>query len=146
MHPTDRRLNFCLIGLIFGLLLVGLVSGTPLRQVVQVLPACIVLLALSLPASWSPYAALAIFSFWLLIMALNWLQILGISHVLTGTFSRAEAILNLFIAGWCLIGLFRFLAAPSSAKLPARIIAFLSFAALQIAALWLSLQPYLSHR
>ena len=143
---TDRRLSSCLMGLIFGLLLVGLVSGTPLRHVVQVLPACIVLVALSRSAPWSPYAASAIFTFWLLIMALIWLFLLGIAHVLTGNFTRPEIILTVFIGGWCLLGLFQFFRAPTVAALTTRIVAFVGFALLQVAVLWLSLQPYLSHR
>lgn len=146
MPPTDRRLNSCLIGIILGLMLVGLVSGTPLRHVVQVLPACIVLVLPTRPSSWSPFAALAIFIFWLILMALIWLYLLGIAHVITGTFSTPEIILTIFIGGWCIVGLFRFFAAPVSAKPAARVIAFVGFALLQIAALWLSLQPYLAHR
>ncbi|HEY2118907.1 MAG TPA: hypothetical protein VGH37_06960 [Candidatus Acidoferrum sp.] len=143
MPPTDRRLNVCLIGIILGLLLVGFVSGTPLRHVVQVLPACIVLVALRRGASWGPYAAYAIFSFWLLIMTLIWLHLLGLVHLITGNLSTIEIILTIFIAGWCLLGIIR----VSFAGKPAiRILGFLSFALLQIAALWLSMQPYLSHR
>jgi hypothetical protein len=146
MSQSDRRLNSCLMGIILGLILVGLVSGTPLRHVVQVLPACIVLVALNRPTPWTSYAALAIFIFWLLIMALIWLHILGLAHILSGNFSRAETVLTFFIGGWCLVGLFRFFTTPTSAKLAARVTAFAGFALLQIAALWLSLQPSLSNR
>ncbi len=146
MSQNDRRLNSCLMGIILGLILVGLVSGTPLRHVVQVLPACIVLVALNRPTPWTSYAALAIFLFWLLIMLLIWLHLLGLAHVLSGTFSTTETVLTIFIGGWCLVGLFRFFTTPTAAKLPARIIAFVGFALLQIAALWISLQPYLAHR
>ena len=146
MSESDRRLNSCLMAIILGLILVGIVSGTPLRHVVQVLPACIVLVALNRPASWMPYAALAIFIFWLLIMALIWLHLLGLTHIFAGNFSRAETVLTFFIGGWCLVGLFRFFTTPTAAKLPARVIAFVGFALLQVSALWLSLQPSLSNR
>ncbi len=146
MPQTDRRLNSCLMGIILGLILVGIVSGTPLRHVVQVLPACIILVALSRPTPWGRYAALAIFCFWLLIMVLIWLYLLGLAHVLTGNFTRPEIILTIFIGGWSLIGLFRFFTSPPSAKPPTRIISFVGVAVFQIVALWLSLQPYLSHR
>lgn len=143
VSSTDRRLSSCLIGLIFGLLLVGLVSGTPLRHVVQVLPACIVLVALKRGASWAPLAAYAIFSIWLLLMTLIWLHLLNLVHLITGNFSTPETILTIFIAGWSVLGIIR---TPFTAKLAVRVIAFLSSAILQIAALWLSSQPYLSHR
>lgn len=143
---ADRRLSSCLMGLIFGLILVGLVSGTPLRHVVQVLPACIVLVVLSQRASWSPYAATAIFAFWLLIMALIWLYLLGVARIITGDFTKTETILTVFIAGWCLLGLFHFVRTPTTITLTTRIVSFVAFALLQVGALWLSLQPYLSHR
>lgn len=143
MPPSDRRLNPCLIGVILGLLLVGLVGGTPLRHALQVMPACIVLVALIRGASWGPLAAYAIFSFWLLIMVLIWLHLLGIAHILNGSFSTIEIILTVFVGGWCLFGI---ISTPFSAKLAVRVFAFLSFALLQIAALWLSLQPYFARR
>lgn len=143
---ADRRLSSCLMGLIFGLILVGLVSGTPLRHVVQVLPACIVLVARSQRASWSPYAATAIFAFWLLIMLLIWLYLLGIARIITGDFTKTETILTVFIAGWCLLGLFHFVRTPTTITLTTRIVSFVAFALLQVGALWLSLQPCLSHR
>ncbi len=146
MPQTDRRLNYCIMGIILGLILVGLVSGTPLRHMVQVLPACIILVASGQRNTWGHYAALAIFSFWLLIMLLIWLHLLGLAHVLTGDFSRPEIVLTIFIGGWCLIGLYRFSTSPASAKPATRIIAFVAFTLLQVAALWISLQPYLSHR
>jgi hypothetical protein len=146
VSSTDRRLSSCLMGLIFGLLLVGLVSGTPLRHVVQVLPACVVLVALSRRASWSPYAAIAIFAFWLLIMTLIWLFLLGIAHILSGTFTRAEIILTIFIGGWSMFGLINFFRTRTTSTLTSCIVAFVGAALLQVGALWLSLQPYLSHR
>ena len=133
------------MGMIFGLILVGLVSGSPLRHVVQVLPACIVLVALSQRASWGPYAAMTIFMFWFLIMALIWLYLIGLAHVVTGNFTKPETILTIFIGGWCLLGLFHFVRAPTTTMFTTRIAAFTGVAALQVAALWLSLQPYLSH-
>ena len=146
VSSTDRRISSCLMGLIFGLLLVGLVSGTPLRHVVQVLPACVVLVALSRRATWSPSASAALFAFWLLIMILIWLFLLGLAHILTGNFSRAETILTFFIGGWSLFGLVNFFRTPASTSLTSRLTAFVAFALLQVAVLWLSMQPYLSHR
>ena len=140
---ADRRLSSCLIGVILGLILVGLVSGTPLRHVIQVLPACIALVGLTRGASWAPLAAYETFSFWLLVMTLIWLHLLNLVHLITGNFSITEIILTFFIAGWCVLGIIR---TPFTGTRAVRVIAFLSFALLQIGALWLSLQPYLSHR
>lgn len=144
--PTDRRLSSCLMGVILGLLLVGLVSCTPLRHVVQVLPACIVLIVLRRRASWALYAAATIFAFWLIVMTLIWLFLLGLTDVLRGEFSTAEVILTLFIGVWCILGLFNFSRIAMSASMIARIVASLSATILQVAALWASMQTYISHR
>jgi hypothetical protein len=146
MPEPDRRLSSCLIGLILGLLLVGFVSGTPLRHVVQVLPASLALFLLRRRPSWSPYAALAIFLFWFLIMGLIWLHLLGLAHIIIGNFSHVEIILTVLIAIWTLFGLLNFFRSSSSATMTSRILSFSLFLALQIAALWLSMQSYLSHR
>jgi hypothetical protein len=108
MWQQEQRLRSCMIGLIIGLLLVGYVSGTPLRHVVQVLPACVALLLLRRGPSWSPYAALPIFFFWLLLMALIWLHLFGVAHAITGHFSWIEIVLTVFIALWSLFGMLNF--------------------------------------
>ena len=146
MPEPDRRLSSCLIGLILGLLLVGFVSGTPVRHVVQVLPASLALFLLRRRPSWSPYAALPIFLFWFLIMGLIWLHLLGLAHIITGNFSHVEIILTVLIAIWTLFGLLNFFRSSFSATMTSRVLSFSLFLALQIAALWLSMQPYLSHR
>lgn len=146
MAEPNSPLRGRLIAVILGLLLVGFISGTPLRHVVQVLPACIALIVVGRRASWAQYASLAIFNFWIFIMALIWLHLLGIAHLINGDFSKPEIILTIFIAGWCLFGSLMPSADSSAVKLGTRVIAYLAFSILQIASLWLSFQPYFAHR
>jgi hypothetical protein len=146
MSQPTSPLTRCLIGVIFGLLLVGLVSGTPLRHFLQVLPVAFALILVSRRVSWASYSALPIFAFWLLLMTLIWLHLLGLVHLITGDFSKSEIILTIFIGVWCLFGLLLSVVSLSPARLTTRLSAFLGFATLQIAALWLSLQPYFARR
>lgn len=91
--PTDRRLSSCVMGVIFGLLLVGLVSRTPLRHVVQVLPACIELIGAPPARFVGALRRCYHFRVWPIIMTLIWLFLLGLTDVLHGDFSTAEVIL-----------------------------------------------------
>ena len=88
----------CLAGVILSLLLVGIVSGTLARHVVQVIPALFALwLVLQRPAI-GAYAAIPIFVFWALIMAIIWLYLLGLSDITEGSFSAVEVVLTVVIA------------------------------------------------
>ncbi len=127
--------------LIAALLMVGAVSGTPWRHVIQVLPAAMVLRLLARRVPWASYAALPIFTIWLLIMVAIWLFLLGIARITTGRFSTAEILLTLLIGIACIRGLIH---TPRVIRTPNRVAGLLSaigFAALQLGAIWLSLQP-----
>jgi hypothetical protein len=135
-----------LVGIIAGLLAVGLVSGTPVRHVVQVTPAA---LALALVIGGSPLgraAALPILTFWAVLMGTIWLFLLGLHRMIGGHFTRVEIALTVAIAIACLIGL-RGGARPT-ANVPRvrRVAAALAFGLLQLAALWASLQPLVARR
>jgi hypothetical protein len=70
--PGQAFVRACLIGLALALLLVGMVSGTFLRHVVQVLPSVLALVILRRRAAWGAYAALPIFMIWTGIVILIW--------------------------------------------------------------------------
>lgn len=145
MTNASRLLCLCLGGLIVSLLLVGVVSTTPLRHFIQVVPAMIALGCVWRRIDWSGYAALPVFLVWLLIMSLIWLFLLGIAHIITGTFSTAERVLTITSGLSCVIGIgatFR----VGSPKWWRRVVAFVFFALLTIAAVWVSLQPSFAQR
>src|SRR5262245_8275489 len=97
--------NASLIALAVGLLLVGVVGRTPIRHSLQAAPALAVLLLGMRARTWAPFAALAIFVFWLGIMSLIWLYLLGLARIVTGTFSGVETLLTLVIGGAGLLGI-----------------------------------------
>lgn len=135
-----------LAGLVVSLLLVGVVSGTPLRHVVQVLPACLAGVLVLLRISWSGFAAAPIFLLWFSLMAQIWLFLLGLPSMFGGHFSPAEIALTISIAGFALFGIFQMFRNKSPANWLVRLAAFLFFAALQVAAIWFSLRPAIAKR
>jgi len=141
-----RTLFWCLLGVIVSLLLVGVVSGTPLRHVVQVLPASLVASAAWRGLNWSRAGALPIFLIWLFLMILIWLYLLGIAKVISGTFSATEVALTIAIGISSVVGTVAIFRARQTATWATRLLAFLVVAAFQVGALWISFQPAIARR
>lgn len=141
-----RTLFWCLLGVIVSLLLVGIVSGTPLRHVVQVLPACLMASAAWRGLAWSRAGALPIFLIWLFLMILIWLYLLGIAKVISGTFSATEIALTIAIIIAVVVGIITVFRGRQTTAWPARLLAFVTMAVMQVAALWLSFQPAVARR
>ena len=123
-----------------SLLLVGVVSDTFIRHLIQIVPAAVVLLAVVRRAPWVPFAALAVFIFWLAIMVLIWLWLLGLASIVTGEFSSVEVTLTVCIGLCCLVGIPASLRNGRSASWRREILGFGASFALQVAAMWLSLR------
>ena len=103
-----RTVRLCLIGVAFSLMLVGIVSGTPLRHLVQVLPIGLALrLASRSPGSLGAYAAVSLFAFWMLVMVLIWLFLLGLPDIASRQYATAEVALTIVIAFFCSVGILR---------------------------------------
>lgn len=141
-----RSVSLCLLALVLSLLLVGFVSGTPIRHLIQATPGVVVLVLLAKGHRWAPYSALPLFVFWFVIMTLIWLFLLGIAKVVTGKFTPAEVVLTLMIGLSCMAGLWASIRDSARASGVSRIIAFAVFLAFQIGAMWLSLQPLVARR
>ena len=128
-------------GVIIGLLSVGVVSHTPLRHLIQVLPAVLAFALVTRNIAWARFAALPIFTFWFLIMLGIWLFLLGLARIITGHYSSAEVLLTLVIGISCLVGLAASVRASVTTSRVRAGWVILAFAALQVGALWLSLRP-----
>jgi hypothetical protein len=146
MTPRERTSAAALLTVIVALLLVGLVSGTILRHVVQVLPVVVATVVVVLRPAWSRFAAMPVFAFWLFIMVLIWLYLLGLANVITGQFAPAEVGLTVVIGLACGVGLGAAVRQPTRSHWWAGVVAFLMSGAFQIAAMWLSLQPTFASR
>src|SRR5262245_52885072 len=105
MTAREKVATGAMLAVVLALLLVGLVSGTILRHAVQVLPALAATVVVVRQPVWSRFAAMAVFAFWLLIMLLIWLYLLGLANVISGRFAPVEVALTVVIGLACVAGL-----------------------------------------
>ncbi len=147
MGSSARRfVRRCLIGLALALLAVGLVSGTFLRHVVQILPIVLVLAILKGRPVWGAYAALPIFIFWIGIVILIWLFLLGLSRIANGHYTPVEIALTVVMAACSVAGVVKTVSLGRSLSPVGRLTAFVLFAALQVAAMWVSFLRPIANR
>src|SRR2546422_840586 len=88
-----------------ALILVGLVSQTVIRHLVQIAPLVLALALLLRRSVWGVVAAVPLLAFWLLVMGGIWLFLLGVARVFPGTFSPTEIVLTLIIGAASMAGL-----------------------------------------
>ena len=101
-----RTVRLCLVGVALTLVLIGLVSGTPVRYMIQALPIALALRLLARsPGSLGAYAAVALFLHWMLAMVLIWLFLLGLSDFARGQYPPIEVVLTILVAFFCLVGI-----------------------------------------
>lgn len=94
-----------MISVAASLALVGLISDTLLRHVVQMVPVLFALgLVMKTPGA-GAYIAMAVLAFWVLIMVLTWLYLLGLSDIAAGTYSTGEVILTFAIPTFSVWGI-----------------------------------------
>lgn len=136
-----------LFGLAASLVAVGIISSTPIRHLIQIVPVVIIFGFALRSRSMGAYAALAVFAFWIGIMTLIWLYLLGLSDIAQGTYRTTEITLTFVIAGCSTFGATHSIRAARSARRTRRSVAFvLAFVlafALQYAFLMVSfLSPF----
>lgn len=138
-------ISICVFAVVLSLLLDGIISGTPVRHIIQVSASVAVLRLLHRRLPWAAYAALPIFLFWLFIAALIWMYLLGVSTIASGTYTNEEIFLTVVIGVASVSGIVLVIKNRRGGW-PARITASLLFLVLQILAMWLSLRPGWANR
>lgn len=139
-----KGIGCCSLLILVALYVVGAVSHGSLRHEVQTLPLWAPIVAGFNRREFARWCALPCFLFWLVIMVLIWLFLLGWAHVVSGHFSPIE------IAMTVLIGL----ASASGATLSlararwslSGFALIVAFAVLQILAFRISLLPGIAHQ
>ena len=140
---NENIVRICLWVLALSLLLVGLVSGTLVRHVIQIIPIAIVLLADTKGAKWASFAALPLFTFWMGIMILIWMFLLGMSRIANGHYTPVEILLTVVMALSSIVGIPTSYQSGRRLRVINRIFAFLAFIGLQFIAMWVSfLKPF----
>ena len=138
--------SICLAVVVGSLLAVGVVSHTPLRHLVQMLP---VMIALRMQVRRSALGALAaapILAFWFVVMVAIWLFLSGAAHLVTGTFSPVEIALTVLIGAASLVGMIAVFRRGPAGSAALRLTGAAIFGLLQGLAMWISLQPAIASK
>ena len=141
-----RVVQACLIGLAGALLIVGVVSGTLLRHVIQILPVGLAAAVLLRSPEWGAYASIPIFLFWIGIVGLIWLFLLGLSRIANGHYTPIEVVCTLMMAAFSVVGVVGGVLLGKPLRPRARIFAVMLFASLQLAAMWVSFLKPIANR
>jgi len=144
--PTQRVVSVCLAGLVVALLVVGFVSGTFLRHIVQILPIIVAAGALTRRPDWGAYAAVPIFLFWIFIVVLIWLFLLDLSQIASGHYTLIEIVSTVFMAGFSVVGVLRSIQLGKTLRPTGRALAVSLFGALQVVAMWVSFLKPIANR
>ena len=106
--PIERVMRFCLLGISVSLLMVGLVSGTFIRHIIQIAPMLLLAAVIRRNNDYNLAAGLSFLAFWLFIMVSIWLFLFGIARIVTGHYSLAEIILTIIMASFSVFGVVKF--------------------------------------
>lgn len=140
MDNRIRTLAVCGLTLILALYVVGIVSHGVIRHFVQAAPVW--------PAVWlgfrrSPWTKWAVFSpflLWFLLMINIWLLLLGLPHLLGGTFTPIEIAMTITIGLAAVVGIATALRVQTAMPWARGLGILLLMACLQVFAIWASFQ------
>lgn len=108
---TERRaaliLAACLTGIAVCLVLVGVVSDTVSRHVLQAAPTALAAGAVMRRSAATTLFAVGVCSFWLVVTGLVWLFLAGLSGGDSGSYSAGEVFLTVGIAVFSVAGILR---------------------------------------
>ncbi|MGO9317908.1 MAG: hypothetical protein ACLPXT_06975 [Terracidiphilus sp.] len=144
MTSKLKEIGGCCLVVLIALYVVGAVSHGSLRHLVQTLPLCFPIVLGFKRRESARWSALPCLVFWLGIMAIIWLYLLGWAHIVSGHFSPVEIAMTLIVGAASALGISLCLRrARWSARGAALVVLF---AVLQILALRISLFPAIAHQ
>jgi hypothetical protein len=150
---SDRRsaqpivIALCALAIILALVAgVGGATGLVWRHVIQTLPFWVAIGLGFRRSSFTGWIALPCFIFWLAIMILIWLYLLGIARILTGHFKPIEIVMTMIVGIASLVGIVSFLRFKSRVRPWLAIVFFLLFAAVQWGCFLLSVTPRFANK
>jgi hypothetical protein len=141
-----RILTVCCLCIIVALLVVGAASHGVIRHIVQTSPLWISIVLGIRRSGWIKWAAPPCFVFWLILMILIWLFLLGWARIVSGTFSSTEIAMTLIVGLASVVGIVRALSLRAGVGAWSAIATVLLVAVLQVTAFRLSLLPAIAHR
>jgi hypothetical protein len=117
-----------------------------IRHIVQTAPLWIAIVLGARQSGWSKWAALPCLFFWLLLMIVIWLFLLGWARIVSGTFSSTEIVMTVIVGLASILGIVTAVRMRGSVRAWPATAMVLLVAALQVTALRLSLLPAIAHR
>jgi hypothetical protein len=146
MERHVRILIGCCFTMMAALLVVGFVSHGVTRHIVQTSPYWIAIVLGFRGSRWSKWAGLPCFALWLLLMINIWLTLLGLPHLMGGTFSPTE------VAMTVVVGLAAAVGTVAAVRIRAQVPAWSATAVillvlvLELGAIRVSFLPAIAHR
>ncbi len=144
MDNRIRTLGICALILILSLYMVGIVSHGIIRHFVQTAPVWPAVWLGFRRSPWAKWTALSPLILWLLLMINIWLLLLGLPHLLSGTFTPVEIALTITTGGAAAVGIAASLRARTAVPWVNAVGMLLLTACLQMLALWISFQRGIS--
>ncbi len=137
----------CSLAVLAALILgVGIPNHMELRHIMQTLPAWGVVILGVKRSRVTGWFALPVFVFWLVLMSLIWLYLLGVSHLLSGNFTAWEISMTIVVGVMCIIGIGTSVKIHSSLSKVSKAGVFVAVALLQFLCLRVSFLPAIAHR
>ena len=148
--PVEKKNSYWIAGsclaVILSLYTVGLVTGLILRHLVQTAPLWIGVALGMQRSEQAKWIAMPFFAFWLCMMSLIWLFLLGWAHVLSGHFSPIEIAMTLSVGVASIVGFASGLRTrTNTGAVTAAAVSLVSFA-VQVGAFFASFTPAIAHR
>lgn len=146
--PNAKIVGCSSLAILIALYIVGAVSATPgsLRHEVQTLPLWFPIVTGFQRKEWAKWSALPCMVFWLVIMSFIWSFLLGWASPVSGTFNSTEIAMTLVVGAASVAGIVVCLRWRTATRPIAAAGMFLLFAVLQVAAMAISLTPYIARR
>jgi len=147
MRQDWRLLVICGLVLIAALVLgVGIVSHGVLRHIVQTVPMWIAIVLAIRGSGYAKWAALPCFWFWLVLMIEIWLFLLGVNHLISGTFTPIERAMTIVVAIASAVAIMKSIRTRSGVPLVPAVATFVAVTVLQFCLMRLSFIESIAHR
>lgn len=130
--------------MIAALIVVGIDSGGIVRHILQTLPVWVAVVLGLRRSPLAKWAAIPVFLFWLVLMTLIWLYVLGLSTIANGTYDAVELSMTIVVAIAAIAGIAVAIFAPGGARRGTATMLFLAISAVQIGLMAVSLRPPIS--
>jgi hypothetical protein len=139
-------IGYCSLAILVALYVVGAVSNGSLRHEVQTLPLWFPIVMGFRRRPLAKWSALPCLVFWLAIMVLIWLFLLGWSHIVSGHFSPIEIAMTVIIGVASVCGMVASFRWRTKERLVTAFGVVVLFGALQLLAFRISLIPFIATR